>query len=156
MYSIYLPESAVVSCCLCYHSSLLCRRVVIYPPPLPVFADTLYIFSEWFSLSRLHPRRIAVLLPPAAAEPVAGPSTGKTEFDHPILFILYFICFCTPGCGLCCFCTPGCGLCCFCTPVCGLCCIIVHCFLFPSSRNTRHPAVVHSRLRALLFGLHFP
>ena len=111
------------------------------PSPPPVFADTLYMFSEWFSLSRLHPRRIAVLLPPAAAEPVAGPSTGKTEFDHPILFILYFICFCTPGCGLCCFCTPGCGLCCFCTPVCGLCCIIVHCFLFPSSRNTRHPAV---------------
>ena len=28
------------------------------------------------------------VLPPAAAEPVAGPSTGKTEFDRPILFVL--------------------------------------------------------------------
>ena len=35
-----------------------------------------------------------MLLPPATAESVAGPSTGKTEFDRPILFILYsFILF---------------------------------------------------------------
>ena len=35
--------------------------------------------------------RLTALLappPPAAAEPVAGPSTGKTEFDRPILFVL--------------------------------------------------------------------